>query len=164
MMGQGMPNHIESALTKIIHNFMWEQDSSPRIAIEALQWPIYEGGLNLLDIKVRNKVIDIMWLKEYLWLTPMRPTWAKVIDLLINAAAPKKINKKARINVFLQSWNAPTWGAGANNLDKGTIRIIKVGKKYNLNLTTIRLTPDLCLQLPAWYHLVAHKSVIFFHN
>ena len=36
-MAQGMPSHIEFALTKIIHDFMWEQDSSLRIAIEALQ-------------------------------------------------------------------------------------------------------------------------------
>ena len=152
---QGMPSHIESALTKVIRDFMWEQDSSPRIAIEALQQLIHEGGFNLLDIKARNEVIDIMWLKEYLRLTPMRPTWAKVVDLLIDAAAPEKISKKARMNVFLQSWDAPTWGARANNLDEGTIRMIKVGKKYNLNLATIRLTPNLCSQLPAWYHLAA---------
>ena len=34
---QGMPKHIESAITKIIRNFMWEDDSSPRIALDILQ-------------------------------------------------------------------------------------------------------------------------------
>ena len=48
---QGMPTHIESALTKMICDFMWEDDSSPRIALKPLQRLIEEGGLNLLDLK-----------------------------------------------------------------------------------------------------------------
>ena len=157
---QGMPSHIETALTKIIRDFMWEKDSSPRIALEALQRPISEGGLNLLDIKARNEAIDIIWLKEYLRLTPMRPTWAKIADLLIEATAPERINKKARMNVFLQSWEAPIWGGRAARLDESMIRMIKVGKKYNLNLAAIRLSPELCSQLPAWYHLAAEPKAM----
>jgi hypothetical protein len=129
---------------------MWEQDSSLRIVIEALPQSVHERGLNLLNIKAKNDAINIMWLKEYLRLTPMRPTWAKVVDLLINAVAPKKISKKVRMNAFLQSWDAPTWGAKANYIDEGTIGMIKVRKKYNLNLAMIRLTPNLCSQLPTW--------------
>jgi hypothetical protein len=34
---QGMPPHIEAALTKITRDFIWERDSSPRIALEILQ-------------------------------------------------------------------------------------------------------------------------------
>ena len=71
---QGMPMHIKSALTKIIRDFMWEDDSSPRIALELLQKPIDEGGLNLLDIKARNEAIEIVWLKAYLNFSPTCPT------------------------------------------------------------------------------------------
>ena len=152
---QGMPPHIETAITRIIRDFMWEKDSSPRIALEVLQKPINQGGLNLLDIKARNEAIDIMWLREYLTLTPSRPTWAKVLDLIINASGPESTSKKARMNVFLQTWDAPTRGQRATNLNDNTVRMIKVAKKYNTNLAAIRLTPNLRDQLPAWYHLAS---------
>ena len=54
-----MPKRIEDALTKMIRNYMWEDDSSPRIALDILQRPIEEGGLNLLDIRARNEGIEI---------------------------------------------------------------------------------------------------------
>ena len=82
---------------------MWEKDSSPRIALEVLQKSINQGELNLLDIKVRNEAIDIMWLQEYLTLTPSRPTWVKVLDLIVNASGPESTSKKVRMNVFLQT-------------------------------------------------------------
>jgi hypothetical protein len=41
---QGMPKHVEEALTKITRQFMWEDDSSPRIAMDLLYKPIEEGG------------------------------------------------------------------------------------------------------------------------
>ena len=47
---QGMPPHIEGAITKIIRNFIWDNDVHPRIATEYLHKPLIEGGLNLLDI------------------------------------------------------------------------------------------------------------------
>lgn len=49
---QGMPKHIEKATTKMIRDFIWKDDSSLRIALDMLQRPIEEGGLNLLNIKV----------------------------------------------------------------------------------------------------------------
>ena len=48
---QGMPPHIETTLTKTILNFMWEDDSSPRIALELLQKLTEKGGVNLLDLR-----------------------------------------------------------------------------------------------------------------
>ena len=152
---QGMPTHIEKALTKIIKDFMWEDNSSPRITLEILQKPVAQGGLNLLDIKARNEAIDLTWLKEYLRLTPLQPTWAKVTDLIIDASAPESTSKKARMNAFLQTWDALTRGPKTKRLDIGTIRMIKTAKKYNTNLAAIRLTQDLKEQLPAWYHLAA---------
>ena len=69
---QGMPPHIEEALTKILRDFIWDHNTHPRIALEYLYLPLDEGGLNLLDINSRNEAIEIMWVKAYLDLTPSR--------------------------------------------------------------------------------------------
>ena len=86
-MAQGMPRHIEDAITKMTRDFIWDQDTSPRMALEHLYRRIDEGGLNILNIRARNEAIEIMWLKAYLNITLSRPAWAVVTDLLINAAA-----------------------------------------------------------------------------
>jgi len=99
---QGMPKVIEETLNRIIKNFVWEGDSSPRIANDTLRNPIEEGGLNLLDLEIRNEAIDIMWLKAYLNFSPKRPEWAIITDLIIEASVPKGLVKKAIINPFLQ--------------------------------------------------------------
>jgi hypothetical protein len=46
-------------------------------------------------------------------------------------------------------------GGKSKNLDNRTIRMIRVEKKYNLELAAIRMSRELCSQLPAWYHLAA---------
>jgi hypothetical protein len=159
-MAQGMPPHIENTLTKTIRDFMWVDNSEPRIALEFLQLPVEQGGLNLLDIRARNEAIDIMWLKEYLQLTPTRPDWALVTDLIIDAAAPEGTCKQARMNAFLQAWEAPTRGPRASIMGNEIIRMIKTAKKYNTNLAAIRLAPELRAKLPAWYHLASEPRPI----
>jgi hypothetical protein len=150
-----MPKEVEETLNRIIKNFMWEDDSSPRIANETLRNPITEGGLDLLDLKVRNKAIDIMWLKAYLNFSPRRPEWAIITDLIIEASVPKGLVKKAVINPFLQRWNAPTRRTNTHSRNSDIARMIKIAKKFNTNLAAIRLTPQLSAQLPAWYHISA---------
>ena len=76
---QGMPLHIENALVKIIRDFIWDNDIHPRISMEHMQKPLNEGGLNLLDIRARNEAIELVWLRDYLNLSPSRQTWAKVM-------------------------------------------------------------------------------------
>ena len=149
---QGMPKHVEKALTKITRQFMWEDDSSPRIAMELLHKPMEEGGLNLIDIQARNEAIDIIWLKAYLNFSPTRPKWAIVVDMIIDEIAPPATNRIARVNAFLQSWTIPTRGQRANHLNGDIIRMVKVGTKHKLDLTAIRISPQLRAQLPAWYH------------
>jgi hypothetical protein len=85
---QGMPTHIEDAIIKIIRDYIWDNDIHPRIGLEHLYKPLNKGGLNLLDIKTRNEAIEIVWLKDYLNLTPSRQMWARATDILINASAP----------------------------------------------------------------------------
>lgn len=91
-MAQRMPKHTELAIIRIIRNFMWNDSSNPKIALETLNHPVGEGGLNLLDINSRNEAIKIMWLKTYLNPATNRPTWAKVTDIIIDATAPKGTN------------------------------------------------------------------------
>jgi ribonuclease HI len=154
-MAQGMPTNIEDALIKITRRFIWGADSSPRLALDVLYCPVEEGGLNLLDITARNEAIEIMWLKSHLDLSPARPAWAVVTDLLIDMTAPPATNQDARENNFLQTWNPATRGQRAKLMGKDSTRMLKVARKYNINLEALRLTTQLRAQLPAWYHIAA---------
>jgi hypothetical protein len=88
-MAQGMPKHIESALIRIIKIFMWNDSTNLRIALETLYYPVEDDGLNLLNITLRNEAIEIMWLKMYLTPSMNQPMWAKITDVVIDAATPK---------------------------------------------------------------------------
>ena len=149
---QGMPPHIEAAINEIIRNFIWENDVHPRIALKHLYKPLNDGGLNLLDIQTRNEAIDLVWLRDYLNLTPSRQMWAKVTDILINAAAPPGTSAVATINTFLQTWEPPSKGPRAATLNQNIRRMLNIAKKHKTNLAAIRLSPGVRATLPAWYH------------
>ena len=149
---QGMPTHIEDAINDIIRNYIWDNDIHPRIALKHLYRPIDEGGLGLLDIKTRNEAIELIWLRDYLNLTPSRQLWAKVTDILINASAPQGTSAVAVVNTFLQTWQPPTKGPRAEKLNTNIRRMLSVAKKYKTNLAAIRISPRVKASLPAWYH------------
>src|SRR6266702_1800844 len=67
-----------------------------------------EGGLNLLNIKAQNEAIELTWLRSYLDLTPKRPMWAIVTDILISASAPPGTLAIARMNMFIQKCKSKT--------------------------------------------------------
>ena len=149
---QGMPPHIEVALAKIIRDFMWDNDTHPRISMDYLHRPLDEGGLNILDIRARNDAIELVWLRDYLNLSPSRQLWAIVSDILINTTAPQGTSAIAVVNTFIQSWDPPSRGPRLATLNEGIIRMLKVAKRYNTNLVAIRLSPGVRATLPAWYH------------
>ena len=157
---QGMPDHIATALTKIARNFLWEKDSSPRIALNLLQGPKSCGGLDLLDVRARNEAIELMWLKSYLDFSPSRPEWATVTDLILAATARPSTIMRARKNPFLQTWKATLRGPRSKLLGNNIIRMLKAAKKHKTNLAAIRLTIDLQSQLPAWYHMASDPRPI----
>jgi len=97
-----MPEDTAEILDKMISTFIWKDDSSPKIAEETLRRPINQGGLDLLNLEARNKAINIIWLKEYLNFSTTRLEWATITDLIIETSAPKRLNKRALINPFLQ--------------------------------------------------------------
>jgi len=86
------------------------------------------------------------------------------MDHIILAAAPPQSLEEARENPFLQTWTAPLKGPRAKHLNDNTKRMLKVARKYKANLTTIRITPHLLAQLPAWYHLSAKQKPIASHT
>jgi hypothetical protein len=107
---QGMPKSIKTAITKKIHTFIWNKHRSPPISLTRLECPTEEGGINLLNISVRNEAINITWLKNYMNLSESCPTWAFVTGVIINTLKPNRIRHQNDINTFLTSWDPPTLG------------------------------------------------------
>ena len=157
---QGMPPDVENTLTKMARDFIWEGCAVPGIALANLYRPIEEGGLNLINIKVRNDAIEIMWIQAYLDFSPSRPTWAKITDLIIDASMPQGANAQARINCFLQTWNPPKRGGRTAKLDEDTARMLRAAKTYNVNFAAIKLDTRIKAQLPAWYHIASENRPI----
>ncbi|KAF8494911.1 hypothetical protein F5888DRAFT_1570641, partial [Russula emetica] len=93
-----------------------------------------------------------MWLKAYLNPAVNRPTWAKITDIIIVAAAPKDTKPKARTNTFMQTWKPRTRGARGIIRNEDTLRMLKTAKKYHLTVSAVRLLPRIKENLPAWYH------------
>jgi hypothetical protein len=149
-----MPQHIETALKRIIKGFMWDDDSSPRIACDTLCRPIKEGGLDLLDISARNEAIDIIWLRRYLNFSPSRPTWAAITDIIVQELALRRAMEEIEFHPFLQCWNIPTLGHANTSISNDIKCMLGIAKKYKTNLAAIRLTPHLNAQLlcnaPSW--------------
>ena len=140
---QGMPPHIEDALMNIISKFTWDHGMKPRIAMATLQRPTHEGGLNILDIKVRNEVIKIVWLRTYLNFSPACQKWAIITDHIIQAMAPPHLVINATENPFLQTWSAPIRGPRAKRLNEDIKRMLKMARKYKVNFAAIKMTPHL---------------------
>src|SRR5216683_1197392 len=69
---QGMPKETEDTLNRMIKNFIWEDNSSPRIAKETLRNPITEGGLNLCHRLSMRMNCSTIW-------TTVRADWSGVV-------------------------------------------------------------------------------------
>lgn len=153
---QGMPEETANVIQKLLQNFLWDGETVPRIAPSTLQLPLEEGGLNLLNVKMRNEAIDVMWLRSYLNFSPSRPTWAVITDLLINTTAPPSISPLGRFNTYMQTWNPPARGPRSALLNDDIMRMINTAKRYKTNLAALRIAPDINARLPAWYHVRAN--------
>ena len=156
---QGMPDTIREALRKEIRNFIWDDiNHIPQLGMNHLTNTKDIGGLKLLGLKMRNDAIEIMWLKDYLNLTPTCPYWAYITDLLINETTPSNLDEKTRSNAFLQNWKIPTKGKRADRLGDDTLRMIKTANKYKVAFAPINISQDLRERLPAWQHLGVEKQ------
>ena len=150
---QGMPKHIETALIKMIREFIWESSAPPMISMARLYMPIEEGGIKLLDIHARNKAIDLMRLKTYLDLSTNRPKWAFLIDAIVNTLHPDIPPKPPAFP--LTTWSPPTRGPRASLLPFCVITLLRTAKESKLTFSPNKLSKPLKRQLPAWFHLGA---------
>jgi Reverse transcriptase (RNA-dependent DNA polymerase) len=156
---QGMPKSVCDAINQEIHAFLWEGASTTPIAKETLFNETACGSLDLLNLQSRNEAINIIWLKEYLNMSPTRPAWAYVTDILLRESAPSNVTKEARSNPFLQTWNAPIKGKRAEMLDCDTIQLLKTAKNAQLQFAPLKMSLNLKNQLPAWYHIGNVKNI-----
>ena len=156
---QGMPDDIRIALTKEIRNFIWEETShAPSLSMEHLESDKNIGGIKLLNLKIRNEAIELIWLREYLNLTQTRATWAYITDILINETTPASLDENTRVNAFLQRWNVPTKGKRAERLGGDTLRMIKAAIKHKVAFAPINISQELRGRLPAWQHIGVEKQ------
>ena len=157
---QGMPDNIRIALAKEIKEFMWEETShAPRLSMAHLESEKSIGGVKLLNLKIRNEAIELIWLKEYLNLTQTRATWAHVTDILINETTPTNLDEDMRVNAFLQKWNIPTKGKRAERLGEDTLRMVKTAIKHKAAFAPINISRELREGLPAWQHIGVEKQL-----
>ncbi|KAF5371403.1 hypothetical protein D9615_009713 [Tricholomella constricta] len=156
---QGMPKKIETRISKTIRDFMWKDKRAP-VSESTLFLKADEGGKALLDIAARNEAIEVMWSKRYLSLEMNRPLWALVADALFALKTPKSeksVDKRVRLNIFLQSWKtASTERAG---VCPDLRRILNIAKKYNLRPEGLAFSKDIVRQRPIWYHCDADTKI-----
>lgn len=144
---QGMPRSTEDFLTKRLKRFAWDSNGKSNINFDVLCTPVTIGGKGILNLRLRNEAIEMVWLKKLLSSNP--PAWvAFAHELLRVAAAPSPTSKpNARTNYFLQSWPITT-----SKLPPPLNRCIILAKKYNLKLDALYFHPDVLGAMPVWFH------------
>ncbi|KZT21788.1 hypothetical protein NEOLEDRAFT_1072874 [Neolentinus lepideus HHB14362 ss-1] len=150
---QGMPQNIELALEKLTRAFIWTDTLHPPISLDQLYKDRPHRGISLLDICSQNEAIELTWLHEYLDISPSRPTWAFVVDILINQLAPDGIPNQTRLNTFLQKWDIPTCSKRASTLPVYALSMLRMAKHYGVSFAPVQLSQGLKRQMPAFYHL-----------
>ncbi len=151
---QTMPDGVVDRIKKAVKDFMWPGETRPMISKDTLHRAVKEGGLNLLDIEARNDAIDLMWLRAYLNLSPGRPTWAYIADVLISravAASAYSVEEDAKVNMFLQSWKVSTTQRGG--LSEDLRRMLRVAEKYGVRVDAPNPALALRRAMPVWYHI-----------
>jgi len=91
----GMPDHIENEMTKIMKDFIWDGNKRGLMRVNYTAKVREKGGLGMPDLKTRMKAIDIMWLKKYLDAPGKRPTWCWVADSLIQGDTYSTLDSKS---------------------------------------------------------------------
>ena len=135
-----MPEKVEHQLNNMVLKFVWKGDAHPQVNRDTLFKPIEDGGIGILDIKARNEALDLIWLREYLELSPARPAWAFVANRLMAKAiesAARAVDPGARVNTFLQTWNVSTRKSAGLPFDLR--RMIKAAGKYGVRLEALTM-------------------------
>ena len=103
----GMPDHIENEMTKIMKDLIWDRNKRGLMRLDYTAEIREKGGLGMPDLKTRMKAIDIMWLKKYLDTPDKRPIWCWVADALIKGDTylhvTPRVEESARLKWGLQT-------------------------------------------------------------
>ncbi|KAF5371874.1 hypothetical protein D9615_006992 [Tricholomella constricta] len=81
-------------------------------------------------------------------------------DALLAKNTPKSegnVDKRAKQNIFLQSWKASSTERSGTSLDLRNLQ--KTAKKYNLRPEGLAFSKEIVRRRPIWYHGEAHKKI-----
>ena len=156
---QGMPANVERLLTRRAVRFMWAGKCS-LVNEQTLFKPLGAGGWALVDIKSRNKAIDIMWLKSYLKFGPDCPTWAYLADALMAINPPKsdeKVDTRIKVNPFLQSWKTKV--SSREVICSDIYSLFKTANEFNVRPEGLAFSCNVMRKIPIWYHFAADSRI-----
>ncbi|KAG2004399.1 hypothetical protein CC2G_002960 [Coprinopsis cinerea AmutBmut pab1-1] len=151
-----MPGDVVKTLDKVIDNFVYAKGGAQKmnaVGIELLRALPDQGGLQLLDLQVRNEAVELMKLKAYVTEGAKRPTWAKLADEAIRRSVTnefKRVDERYLISPFTQRWRV---NLNSPNLPSNLRRMIRTADKYNVQYLPIRVTTAHQRESPFWYHL-----------
>ncbi|VDC00654.1 unnamed protein product [Peniophora sp. CBMAI 1063] len=152
-----MPSGICDSFQQITDSFLRAGAKRARVSIPTLQQSVANGGINFLNIRLRNMAIAAMTLKSHLLPAPLRPVWSFVLDTILPlhaSSADSSVAKKARTHLFLQTWSVPT---ARSSLPRDIADMLKVARNWDVHIQALLPQSELRLAMPAWYHLGAAK-------
>ncbi|KIJ24533.1 hypothetical protein M422DRAFT_274658 [Sphaerobolus stellatus SS14] len=137
-------------LEKKIRQFFWDSPKSSPIAAEYLSDPLTSGGRKLLNLKARNKAIELMKLKSYLNFGPDRPRWALLADDILR----KNVNENELIyhhdilvNPFVQNWPVLS-----SKLPDTLKRMVSAAETAGLLLDGLEINHEVKMEMTIWFH------------
>ncbi len=152
---QRMPDEVLTRLNRIIRGYLWDDKSSPPVALEHVCLSVARGGLGMIDLAARNEAIDVMWLKAYLSFGEERPVWAYLVDDLYASLVTKACRPslpELRINPFLQKWRPKARGLPAELQG-----MMNIARKYGLRLEGLAFSRKILNEMPMWDHIYADR-------
>ena len=156
---QGMPQNVEDELNKQIRRFMWNNEKTDTVNQSQMYATHKKGGKKVVDIRTRNKAINLTWLKAYLNLDENRATWMYFAHAMIREDIPPshEIDKdpESRIMPIIQDWNTRATGS---TLPDDLKSMLKLVRELNVQMSATNPTREIQLQLPIWYHVRSAPS------
>ena len=121
--------------------------------------PVEEGGIGSPSINLRYEATKVGWLKRWWRPEPDRPDWAWVAnELVFQSAHQKPIIAKTTVREWIcQSWPIKIRSECLTNSMR---EMIKAAQKYNASLSVMRVSTDLRLEMPAFYHPFAKNKYL----
>jgi len=110
----------------------------------------------MFDLTAQNKALQVMKLKSYLEMDPLRwATWAYVTDATFVAhdKLTSKVTAGSHVNMFLQDFAPKMSDLPTRHKD-----MINVVRKYGLRFDTFDPLKEIKEQLPLFHHFAEDKA------